>query len=267
MVATIWDAAHLPVPHVEVAERFHLLWIRDGASEVTVDGTTHRLTVGMGCMIAPSQYYMIRLTDSTSRIGEIAFLPNETLPVSLHEAFVVPYVETLYPTYVYKAHVKQDRVALQAVEKAWRRLVNQDALSEYDATLQLAVVWRHWIQRVEEPITRSKSQTRFIELLRLVHVDRQTRLSLDELAKRHGMSKSECCRLFMRHLGTTPSQYIQAVRMQDVAKTLQTTEMSIAEAARQYGYSSVSHFVQAFKKIHTLTPLAYRRAIKQKEPT
>ncbi len=257
--ATIWDSSHCPTSHFYVSKQFHLLWVIDGECDLSIDGIRYQLTSKSGCMIGPNQFYSIRLSTSVSRVYEISFTPQGTLSTLLEDIYVRPYIENHYPPYMYDSNQKQDRTALQAAEKAVNRLLSNDDFSLFDSLLHLTVIWRHRIQRMNEPMYRSSSLNRVTNLLHSIHSEKLSRLTLTQLADHNKLSKSECCRLFTRYLGTSPSQYIQSVRMHNAANTLLTTQLSIAETAQLYEYSSVSHFVQSFKAHHSITPLAYRK--------
>jgi AraC family transcriptional regulator len=67
-------------------------------------------------------------------------------------------------------------------------------------------------------------------------------------------------RLFQRHHGTSPHQYLLERRIAKAARFLTETELPIAEVALETGFSSQSHFATAFKKKIGLSPKAYREA-------
>jgi AraC-like DNA-binding protein len=85
------------------------------------------------------------------------------------------------------------------------------------------------------------------------------KLSLDEIAAAGGLSRAECCRYFSKWGDTSPLAYVQDVRMQRAARLLHQSTDPVAEIAKRLGYTSVSHFVQTFKKVHHRTPLAFRK--------
>lgn len=64
--------------------------------------------------------------------------------------------------------------------------------------------------------------------------------------------------LFKSLLNTTPKQFINNIKLENVCFLLSTTSMTLQEIADKYCFSSVSHLINAFKKKYGLTPLGYR---------
>jgi AraC-like DNA-binding protein len=74
------------------------------------------------------------------------------------------------------------------------------------------------------------------------------------------LSPSRFRHLFKQETGTSPAQYLKQLRMQRAELLLRTTFLSVKEVLKQVGISSNSHFVTDFKKVHGMTPTAFRRA-------
>ncbi len=74
-----------------------------------------------------------------------------------------------------------------------------------------------------------------------------------------GRGHEHVCRSMKRHLGTTPSVYVNQIRMAHSAKELVATERSVAAIAEHCGLDNLSHFYRQFQKAHGMTPAQYRR--------
>lgn len=85
-------------------------------------------------------------------------------------------------------------------------------------------------------------------------------LSLHTLAHIANVSAYYFSRMFKRSMGTTLLQYITSRRMRRAKFLLQQTELPISIIAESVGYHYVSHFCNAFKRIHGLSPSQYRLA-------
>jgi len=85
-------------------------------------------------------------------------------------------------------------------------------------------------------------------------------LSLEVIANQANISVCGLKRLFQRHHGTSPHQYLLERRIEKAARILMETELPISEVALETGFSSQSHFATAFKKKIGLSPKAYRNA-------
>jgi AraC family transcriptional regulator, dual regulator of chb operon len=74
-----------------------------------------------------------------------------------------------------------------------------------------------------------------------------------------GRSHEHVARSLRTALGCTPSDYVNAVRMEYAARELRITTRPIAEIALDCGIGNLSHFYILFRRAHHETPLAYRR--------
>lgn len=89
-------------------------------------------------------------------------------------------------------------------------------------------------------------------------------ITLDELCRCSGLSKSTLLRAFARSKGVTPYKYLQAVRI-DRAKKLLEQGVSSVETAISTGFADQSHFSKYFNQFIGLSPAAYRAVFKGEE--
>lgn len=83
------------------------------------------------------------------------------------------------------------------------------------------------------------------------------RISLDQICRQAGLSKSTLLRAFTKSKGVTPYCYLESLRI-GRAKKLLEQGASPMEAALQTGFSDQSHFTNYFTRFIGLTPGAYR---------
>jgi AraC family transcriptional regulator len=69
---------------------------------------------------------------------------------------------------------------------------------------------------------------------------------LEALGREVGCSPFYLSRTFSREMGMTIPQYLRQVRMERAAELLRAGRHNVTEAAMEVGYSSLSHFSQAF---------------------
>lgn len=93
----------------------------------------------------------------------------------------------------------------------------------------------------------------------LMDVHFQDNLTLDWLAKKTNISKYYLSRSFCRAYGLPPMHYLLKRRVQEAMYLLGTTTHSATEIAGMAGFSSVSYFSQAFKRIVGMSPSQYRQ--------
>lgn len=83
------------------------------------------------------------------------------------------------------------------------------------------------------------------------------RVTLAQLCRRTGLSKSTLLRAFTQDRGITPYRYLEAVRI-NAAKRLLEQGASPLEAAIQTGFSDQSHFTNYFTSFIGVSPGMYR---------
>lgn len=86
-----------------------------------------------------------------------------------------------------------------------------------------------------------------------------TRISLDQLALEHAISKFHLVREFKKYTGFTPNEYLINCRISYAKKLLKYSNLSVSEIAFSVGIDNISHFINLFKSREQITPLNYRK--------
>lgn len=84
-------------------------------------------------------------------------------------------------------------------------------------------------------------------------------LSLEEIARRLGVSYSSFRRIFREHTGVGPHQYRLHLKLSHARDLLLNTELSVKEIAFQSGFDEEQYFCRFFKKTMGRTPGSYRK--------
>lgn len=95
----------------------------------------------------------------------------------------------------------------------------------------------------------------------LMHAQLDQDLSLKTLAAASYLSTFHFARLFKKLTGTTPHNYLAAIRSGKAQFLLAETELSITEIGTRVGYLSASHFTKAFRLATGTTPREFRKAL------
>ena len=85
--------------------------------------------------------------------------------------------------------------------------------------------------------------------------------SVESLAEIATMSRSAFAERFAETFGCSPMSLVQNVRMQRAAQLLRQGALSMDEVAARVGFSSRSHFSQAFKKHSGVSPVRFRGTV------
>jgi AraC family transcriptional regulator of adaptative response / methylphosphotriester-DNA alkyltransferase methyltransferase len=81
-----------------------------------------------------------------------------------------------------------------------------------------------------------------------------------KVAKEVGVSTSHLTRLFKKHQGTTPTYYINELRINKASELLENTDAKVLEIAYATGFRSLSSFYKCFKQQTGKTPIEYRES-------
>jgi YesN/AraC family two-component response regulator len=84
-------------------------------------------------------------------------------------------------------------------------------------------------------------------------------ISLEQLAREAAMSKHHFCRVFKKHTGIPPMNFLTGKRIERSKILMLDEERTIADVIEAAGFHDQSNFIKNFKKIEGITPSIYRR--------
>ncbi len=122
----------------------------------------------------------------------------------------------------------------------------------------------HFVHRSEQDSQQSSLSaslgTRNAKLVQIIglfdqHLDEA--LNLDDVAGQAGISRRQMERLFNRHIGKTPKQYLMDLRLQRARALMAETDLSVSEVAAACGFEAVSHFSKRFRERFGMSPYAF----------
>jgi len=102
-----------------------------------------------------------------------------------------------------------------------------------------------WLREAAEQVEREK----------LFRIDPGGK-ALARVARR---SAAHVAREVRRHLGKTPTDWVNEMRMRHAAQLLAGTRREILDICGDCGFENVGHFYALFRAQYAMTPLAYRR--------
>ncbi len=94
------------------------------------------------------------------------------------------------------------------------------------------------------------------------HEHYNTAISIEDYAASRGMSASWFIRSFKEFTGSTPIQYILAIRMMNAQNLLETTEYNVTEIGNIVGYDNPLYFSRLFKKQNGVSPSEFRKKMR-----
>jgi AraC-like DNA-binding protein len=137
----------------------------------------------------------------------------------------------------------------------------QDAVLGRLLDLVLVMALRAWCARPDATPPawyRALADPAIGDALCLLHTDPARRWTVAELAAKTDMSRAAFAARFTSHVGQPPLTYLTAWRMTLAADLLHDTDNTIATIARNVGYHDAFAFSVAFKRVHSISPSAWR---------
>lgn len=99
------------------------------------------------------------------------------------------------------------------------------------------------------------------EALAIQHIlrsDVSRQWTLEDLASRVHLSPRQVSRLYSNAFGKTPLAHLRMLRVQEMARLLKVTDLSIGRAALEVGWRSRDHASEVFRDATGITPSRYR---------
>lgn len=94
----------------------------------------------------------------------------------------------------------------------------------------------------------------------LEYIEQQysTAITLNTMAEVAGMNPKYFCRVFKEVTQQTPMDYVISYRVEQAAKMLASTDLSVLEIAMECGFNDCSYFIRTFRRLKAVTPKQYR---------
>ena len=95
--------------------------------------------------------------------------------------------------------------------------------------------------------------------MRLIEEGALNKGSIEKLSERLGIGSRHLFRLFKKHIGASPMQAAQTIRLQKAKRMLDNGELNISSIAFKAGYGSIRQFNDSFRKKYLQSPSEYRK--------
>ena len=148
-------------------------------------------------------------------------------------------------------------ISLERQERLWQAAhVTRDLAGMKQAYLALCAELTEQIGRVT---FRSSTEQAVNEVkLYMEQNYADPAISLTTLAERVGLSPSYLGQVFSRQLGVSCVDYLAKIRMEEAARKLTETNLTVQQVSESIGILNTSYFYTLFKKAYGMTPHRYR---------
>lgn len=141
---------------------------------------------------------------------------------------------------------------ISEAEQAYHAIPKSNS-SKIKSISNLAVMLADYLPTLLKSGSRISAITDFIES----YPDKK--LSVDYISKNLKISKNTLYKEIRAFYNCTVSEYINFVRIKQSVPLLLSTELSIEEISRRFGFSSASYYTKQFKIHNGVSPLKYRK--------
>lgn len=107
------------------------------------------------------------------------------------------------------------------------------------------------------PHSTSSSSQYVLNAIKYIQFNYSHDISIDDVAKSVGVSRSHLYRVFMLNVGKSPIDYLTEYRVNEACKLLRSGTLSIAEVAASVGFLDQFYFSRVFKRAKGVPPSKY----------
>ncbi|WP_114788818.1 AraC family transcriptional regulator [Niabella yanshanensis] len=103
----------------------------------------------------------------------------------------------------------------------------------------------------------SKIPSTILDTIRYIQINLSSDIRVSHLAQRANLQIDHFSRIFAKHTGERPKEYIQNKRIERAQYLIMTTKKSFSQIADDIGFQNLPYFFRVFKKLTRVTPGEY----------
>ena len=113
-----------------------------------------------------------------------------------------------------------------------------------------------YIKTENNPIAATDPITDILQYIKRYH---SQRITLDDICKHFGCSRSYVSHLFKKSVGKGFREYLTELRIEDAKSLLEYSNLTVTEIALSVGFGDSTYFSNVFKNKIGISPSAYRK--------
>lgn len=236
------------------------------APDTTPDYILHIIYAGKGCYCTQNQKYLLQPGDAfLIRPNEYSYyFSDKTDPwlygwLSFGGSDVDEVFKTVFQEGNHCIHVSQTVFYYELILKCLK--CSNDSLTFRIQLKQLSYSFLHtFLTEIPDELAPSSSQisTPTANVIEYIRGHLHENLKINDIARNLCFNRSHLSRDFKKNIGMNISEWITAVRINEAATLLATTQYSVEKIAETVGYSHTELLNKAFRKLMFETPTQYR---------
>jgi len=225
-----------------------ICFVEKGTALWQIDGQNYTVKPGDIILLSHLQKrYFLKSEEKGFRM-KIFILKRQAFANTHHLAFMLEQIK--------KGHgIIQDKTLLLLLKNAFEEMENRSFgyLEILSAKLSEFFVFaeRKYNFQPRKPI---KTDKQMVKILDYIDNHITEKITLARMAKLTNLNEISFSRYFSKSNGITFKDYVTARKIELAIHLLRSTEMNVVDIAYECGFSSISGFYDAFKKITGTTP-------------
>lgn len=247
-----WEVTKTVSPHAH-REMYQLDYFPKGRGTYIIDGKRHEIDSTRFFLVAPGgNHEIVSSPDNLLENLTVKFTHGELGRNFLPDVLRIP------ADHVGKIS-EQFRSVISAgvMDGSSQRMIASCRLSELLVQLRLALDCNDAPSQFPPLITGAKSY---------MHRHLSDSFKLSELAESLGVAGEYLCRIFKKHTGATPFDYLRRLRLARAKHLLEESNAAIASIAENAGFGTPIQMNRVFKKYLGTSPRVYRKNLPQRQP-
>jgi len=253
---------------------FELLYVSQGEAATTMNGQRYSLTAGQLIFLPSGVFHQNEivsepyakfigihfdffdeleiLTEADIVVDEEAVQPDKFAAEAIAEAFMPLSESPVYTPTLACVKMLEELVHEFAMRYAGYELVCKALMLNI-----LAQLLR--VQMTRRLAEASVHGAKIAEMMNNIESSPADSWSNKELACRMSLNEDHFAKLFKKHSGMPPGEFISAVRHREARKLLRETELSVEEVGGRVGYPDIHYFSRIFRRHEGISPSEYRK--------
>lgn len=235
---------------------YQIVWIENGSGVHIIENRKYTFTSGTIFLLAP--YYLHKITYNKDVQGYV---------VSFCDSFLDRFQNksTLLFHNIDQAYIKIPSEEIKILNNEFN-LLNHYFNKNQNSTVTILQDYLHILltkikgfknfTEIEDLDSDVKILEQFVQLVRTQYKEqKQMAYYIRQLAT----SQKKLNQILKKNTGLTSAKFLETYILNEAARMLRYSDLSVKEIVGELGYSESSYFIKAFKKHFEKTPITYRK--------
>lgn len=246
-----------------------ILFVEDGAADYYISGKKYHVEPYDILVIGAMEHHLRRIDRLPFLRYGLTVKPTYFRSIILDEDLLKVFT-TPSPELFVRYYKKIDPVVFNRILDLLRELKEEDVVhkpfrSQIQRTVitQIAVILFRALQFKRNESSMAVSKARMLKIKEYIDGHFSEEINLNVLSEKFFLHPSTISKEFNRCCGYNLNKYINTVRVCEAASMLESNNDTVTEIAERCGYDSVNTFLRQFKSIMEVSPLQYRKSVRE----